>query len=166
MAVSGDILRSWTRPRQVVRDLLAQGPREDRALVFLMVGCGVVFLGQWPRMMRLAAEPEAPPLQAMLGATLMGWFFLAPLLLYGLAGLIRLGMLALRLRVGWFAVRLAVFWALLAASPLWMLNGMVDGLIGPGALASAVGLVGLAAFFWILGGGLAAAVLEARGQRA
>ena len=166
MSVSGDILRSWRRPRQVVRDLLAQGPREDRALVFLTVGCGVIFLGQWPRMMRLAAEPDAPPLQAMLGATLLGWFFMAPLIFYGLAALIRLGMLAVGLRVRWFATRLAVFWALLAASPLWMLNGMVDGLLGPGPVASAVGLVGLAAFFWILGGGLGAAVLEARGQRA
>ena len=166
MSVSRDILRSWRAPRAVVRGMLAQGQREDRALVFLMVACGLIFLGQWPRMMRLAEEPEAPPLQAMLGATLMGWMFIAPLLLYLLAGLIRLVFLAVRLQLGWYPVRLAVFWALLAASPVWMLSGLATGVFGPGPVASAVGLVGLGAFFWILGGGLGAAVLEARERSA
>ena len=166
MSVSRDILRSWRQPRAVVSRLLAQGVREDRAIVFLMLACGLIFLGQWPRMMRLAQESDEVPLQAMLGATLLGWMFIAPLLLYLLAGLILLGMRAFRVPVAGYPVRLALFWALLAASPAWMLHGMVLGALGPGVVASAVGLVALAAFFWILGGGLGAATLEAGGRSA
>ena len=42
MAVSSDMLRTWRGPRAVIRDLLAQGVREDRALVYLLVGLVIV----------------------------------------------------------------------------------------------------------------------------
>lgn len=162
MSVSGDILRSWRRPGSVMRSLLAQGQREDRALVYLMVACGLIFLGQWPRLIRLSQEGSDVPLQALLGGALMGWMFIAPLLAYGLAGLLRLMMVALRRPVDWYAARLALFWALLAASPLWMAQGAVAGYAGQGPLTALVGFVALAAFFWILVAALGTAALEAR----
>ena len=164
--MSGDILRSWRRPRAVVRGLLAQGPREDRALMFLMSACGLVFLAQWPRLARQAQLDPEVPLQAMLGGALLGWFFFAPLFFYALAGLIALAMRLIGQRIPGHAARMALFWALLAVSPMWLLHGLVAGIAGPGALTAAVGLAVLAGFFWILGGGLGAAALEARGQRA
>jgi hypothetical protein len=166
MSVSADIWRSWRRPQRVMRDLLAQGQREDRALVFLMVACGLIFLAQWPRLARQAQLDAEVPLQAMIGGALLGWFFFAPLIFYALAAVLRLVLVAVRLPVSWYAARLALFWALLAVSPLWLLHGMVAGLAGPGVLTAAVGLVVLGAFFWILGAGLVAAALEARGRRA
>jgi hypothetical protein len=36
MSVSRDIVATWRRPRRVMRRLLAQGRREDRAIMFLM----------------------------------------------------------------------------------------------------------------------------------
>lgn len=166
MSVSGDILRSWRRPGTVVGGLLAQGQREDRALVFLMVACGLIFLAQWPRLARTAQFDPEVPFQALLGGALMGWMFFAPLIFYGLAAVLRLAMAAVGLRIGWYAARLALFWALLAASPLWLLHGLVVGLAGPGGASTAAGLVVVGAFFWILGGGLGAAALEARGRSA
>lgn len=166
MSVSADIWRSWRRPHEVVRDLLAQGPREDRALAFLTVACGLIFLAQWPRLARQAQFDPEVPFQAMIGGALLGWFFIAPLFFYGLAALLRLVLVALRQPVSWYAARLALFWALLAVSPLWLLHGLVAGLAGPGVLTAAVGLAVLGAFFWILGAGLVAATLEARGRRA
>lgn len=162
MSVSGDILRSWRRPGAVVRALLAQGQREDRALVYLMVACGLIFLGQWPRLIRIAEEGGEVPLQALLGGALLGWMFIAPLLAYGIAALLRLGMVALRRPIGWYAARLALFWSLLATSPLWMAHGVVAGYAGSGPMTAAVGLVVLVALFRSIAAGLGAAALEAR----
>lgn len=166
MSVSGDILRSWRRPGEVARSLLAQGQREDRALVYLMIGCGLIYFGQWPRLIRIAQEGGEVPLQALLGGALMGWMFIAPLIAYGLAALLRLGMVALRRPVGWYHARLALFWSLFASSPLWMAHGAVAGYAGPGLLTGLVGLVVLAVFFRSLGALLGAAALEARGASA
>ena len=166
MSVSRDILRSWRAPRQVVGAILSRGPREDLAIVFLMIGCGLIFLAQWPRLIAAAqADPEVP-VQAMLGGALMGWMFIAPLVFYGIAAVIRLVMLGVGVRASWYAVRLALFWTVLAVSPLWLLHGAVIFVAGPGPVTAVAGALALAAFFWILAGGLSAAALEARGRSA
>lgn len=166
MSVTRDIWRSWRRPLAVYRELLRQGPREDRALGFLMIGCGLIFLAQWPRLARMAQfEPEVP-FQTMLGGALFGWLFLAPLFFYLLAAVLRLLLVAVGQRVSWYAARLVVFWGLLALSPAWLLYGLVGGVFGPGTVTAAVGVLLWAIFLWIVGSGLVAAALEARGQRA
>ena len=166
MSVSADILHSWRDPRGVVRGLLAHGTREDRALAYLMTACALGFLAQWPRLVRQAQIDDTVPLAALMGGALMGWLFIAPLLLYGLAALLRLVMLALRRPVGWYAARLALFWSMLATSPLWLLHGLVAGLAGPGLPSLVVGGAALVAFFWQLGSALATAALEAPAARA
>jgi hypothetical protein len=55
MSVSRDIVATWRRPRTVMRSLLAQGRREDRALMFLILACGIIFVSQWPVISREAA---------------------------------------------------------------------------------------------------------------
>lgn len=166
MSVSRDILRSWRSPRRVVGGILARGPREDLAIVFLMIGCGLIFLAQWPRLIAAAQQDQAVPVQAMLGGGLMGWMFIAPLVFYGIAAVIRVLMLGVGVRASWYSVRLSLFWAVLAVSPLWLLHGAVAFVAGPGPVTDVAGLLALAAFFWILAGGLGAAALEARERSA
>lgn len=165
MSVTANILRSWREPRAVMRGLLAGGRREDRALMFLMGACFVIFLAQWPRLTRMAQEGAEAPLQAMLGGALFAWLFIAPLLFYGIAALLRMLFVALRRPIGWYEARLALFWSLLAASPLWLLNGLMNGVVGQGLVTVIVGFAILAAFFWLLAMMLATAALEARAAR-
>ncbi len=152
MALGPDILATYAGPRTVMRRLLAQGQREDRALVYLMLGCALIFVAQWPRLAREAHLNDAVPLDALLGGALMGWLFLAPLALYGLAALAHLVARLLGGCGGWYGARLALFWSLLASSPLWLLNGLVAGFIGPGSALTLTGLVALTVFglFWLL----------------
>jgi len=56
MPVSRDIAQMYRRPRAVVRDLYAMGPREDRAIAWLMIGCFLVFLSRLPALQRAAVE--------------------------------------------------------------------------------------------------------------
>ena len=161
MAVTADMVRTYRAPRAVVRDLLAQGRREDRALIILFLACGLIFVAQWPRLSREAFLTDLP-LDMLVGAALFGWGFVAPLALYLIAGISHLAARPFGGRGDAFGARLALFWALLAAAPLWLLHGLVAGFVGPGPAQSLVGFAALAAFLWFWVAGL----VEAEGSRA
>lgn len=152
MPVTRDIVATYGGPRRVVRRLLAMGPREDRALALLMGGCVLMFVAQWPRLAR-QAHLSGEELNGLLAGSLMAWVFIAPLLLYGLAGLAHLAAKVLRGQGTFYGSRLALFWAWIAASPLLLLHGLTAGFVGEGAALQLVGLVwfGLFGWFWISG---------------
>jgi hypothetical protein len=152
MALTADIVATYRGPGRVMRRQLEGGAREDRALFYLLLACGLIFVAQWPRLSREAYLNPEVPLQALIGGALMGWLFIAPLALYGLAALSHLVARALGGQGNWFTARLALFWSLLAAVPLWLLFGLVSGFIGPGPAESLVGLIALAGFLaiWLL----------------
>ena len=147
MAATQDIVATYRNPARVVRRLIAEGEAEPRALVFLMIGCGLVFVAQTPRLAREAHLTDAD-LPMLLGATLMAWIFIAPLALYGLAlvshGIAR----ALGRRQTAYGARLALFWALLASSPLMLFYGLTAGMIGPSPALTLVGVIWCVVFFW------------------
>ncbi len=157
MAVSSDILRTWRHPRRVVADLLDQGRREDRAIAFLMVGCGLIFVAQWPRLARVALE-TGDELSKLVAYELVAWIFFWPLVFYAIAGLSFLALRFVGRGISAFSARLALFWAFLAATPAGLLYGLQTGLNGFGPAAQLVGAIWIAAFFWFWAQGLRAAV--------
>ncbi len=135
-----------------MRQLLAMGQREDRALAILMAACVVVFIGQWPRLAR-EAHLSGQELNPLLGGTLLAWVFMAPLMFYAIAFVSYLALRAIGGKLSGFDARITLFWAFLAASPLILLHGLVAGFIGPGVQLHIVGAIWLALFlwFWIAG---------------
>jgi len=152
MAVTLDILASYRRPGAVILRRTAGPVREDRALILVMLACILIFVAQWPRLRR-EAFVTGQDFDVLLGGALLGWLFIMPLALYGLAALSQMVARLMGGRASWWGARMALFWALLAASPLWLLWGLVAGFVGPGAALDATGLVALGAFLaiWILG---------------
>lgn len=150
MSVTRDIVRGWRAPRQVMRERLQQGPREDRALAILMVACLLLFIAQWPGAARQAHLDPTVPLNARLAGALMATLFIAPLMFYALGAFSHLVARLLGGRGSFYGARLALFWSLLMVSPLVLLQGLVAGFIGAGVQASVTGAVVLAAFlfFW------------------
>lgn len=155
MSVLGDIAATYRGPRRVVRRHLAEGPREDRALVVLMGACVIVFVAQWPRLAREAHLAEQS-VSELLGGALMAWLFIAPLLFYGLGFVAWLVARAMGSRGSTYDARLALFWALLASTPLILLNGLVAGFVGPGPGLTLVGALWFAVFLWFWVSGMAA----------
>lgn len=155
MALTADILATYRRPGAVAAEKVATR-REDLALAYLMLGCGLVFVGQWPKLQRDAYLGDRD-LEPLIGAALFAWVFVAPVLLYLLAFAVRLASLALRRPVDGFGSRMALFWALVAASPLWLLNGLTAGMIGSGPALALVGAAAAGAFLWFWAAGLRAA---------
>ncbi|MDP5084837.1 MAG: hypothetical protein NWQ23_05395 [Yoonia sp.] len=157
MAVTNDIVRTWRRPRAVMRDLLAQGKREDRAIAYLMISCFLIFVAQWPRLSRQAAGFELPPgaevpeLDRLMTYEFFAWLMVWPLLLYFLAGFTHLVAKVVGGKGDFYGARLALFWSLLATTPLLLLYGLAAGFVGPGPQTNLVGALWIAAFMiiWI-----------------
>ncbi len=156
MSMLRNIVKSYTKPGQVISDLLQAGPREDRALAFLAAGCVLAFLAQWPGLAR-QAHLEEKALDMLLGGALFGWFFLAPLMFYILALLVKWGWGVFGPSLSAYSVRVVLFWAFLAAAPLMLLHGLISGFLGQTWIKEAVGFVWFAVFIWFLAAGLRAA---------
>lgn len=161
MAVVPNIFASWLRPRVVMRALLAQGPREDRALATLIAAALVMFVAQWPMHARAAQLDPTIPLDARLAGAAMGTIFILPLLAYAVAALSHLVTRAFGGKGAGWRARMALFWALLASSPAILLQGLVSGLIGPGPALTLASAVLTAGFVMIWGAGLRVAEFEA-----
>ena len=153
MAATRDIVASYRNPAAVVRRLLGPGPREDRNLVYLMVACLIFFVAQTPRLAR-EAHVNGTELDMLLGATLLAWLFIAPLIFYMLAAGTQIILRVMRGRPSGYGTRLALFWALLASSPLVLLHGLTAGFVGEGIELRIVGLVWLCVFLWFWISGL------------
>jgi hypothetical protein len=152
MSLTTNILRSYRAPGAVVRDLIGQGLREPQVLFFGTLACGLIFVAQWPGLQRAAALDPSATFEQRMGAVLFATMFLLPLVLYGLAGLLQLGMRIAGAKVPGLWVRAAFFWALLAVTPLMLAQAALSlAHIGAGR---AFGLVVLALFLYILTGGI------------
>lgn len=149
MPVTHDILRAWRSPRCLIREKLAAGPREDRALATLMGAAVLIFVAQWPGLSRAAYFEPSVPLEARLSGALLATIFLLPLLSYAIAAFSHLLARLARGKGTWFGARLALFWALLAISPLMLFNGLVAGFIGAGPAATLVGVLVMAGFLYL-----------------
>ncbi|MEB3419381.1 YIP1 family protein [Salipiger marinus] len=147
MSLSREIVATYRGPGAVMRRLLAQGPREDRALMFILAACALFFVAQLPAQARQAHLDGVDP-NPLMGGALLGWLVLAPLLFYGLAALSHLIARVFGGRGTGYGARLALFWSLLAASPLLLLNGLVAGFMGPGPQLMLVGLLWFVIFLW------------------
>ena len=153
MPISSDMVATYKGPRKAFARLLSSEVREDRALMILMAGCLIAFVARWPALAR-QAHISGDDLNMLLGGALMAWLFIAPLVLYALAALSHLLAKLLRGQGDWYGARVALFWSLLASSPLMLLNGLIEGFVGPGPGLQLVGLLWFIVFMWFWLSGL------------
>lgn len=144
-------MQSWWAPRRVVRGLA--GVPEGAKLAFLMVAMLIFLAAQAPLRAREAELDPSVPFDARMGASLIAVMFIMPLVAYGLAALVS-ALSGKRLSGG--DSRLALFWALLAVAPAMLLNGLVEGLIGPGPAQTLTRIVVGIGFVVIWGAGILA----------
>jgi len=153
MGVVPDILRGWRDPVGLAR--AKQGQGEGAILAAAMGACALIFVAQWPRLAREAHLAPEVPLEARLGAALLGLVFVLPLFLYVVARVSQLLLRLARWRIAGPDARIALFWALLCLTPLLLLHGLAVGFLGQGAAVTALGLSVLASFGYLWLGMLA-----------
>jgi hypothetical protein len=156
------IAQGWRDPRGAMAAELAGGANDARALLHLMIACGLLFVASLPNALREARGLAIDdPVQGAIAAHLFGYLALAPLLLYGLAALVHLAARAFGARGGFAGARAALFFSVLLAAPV----ALVAALVGvaaearPGLLpwASGLGYAGLAFWLWLFAASLAEA---------
>ncbi len=151
MGLMTDIVATYRSPRAVMRRHLDRGSDESRALMYLVLSCGLLYFAQWPRLWREALADGSVTLDVRLGGALFGWLFVAPLVMYAVALVARLVARVFGGRGTGHSARLALFWSMAAATPLWLVSGLINGLLGPGFEATLFGIVGHMAFFLFWG---------------
>lgn len=152
MGVVSDIMRTYRAPRSVVRHRIGVSENEGAALITLVIACGLIFVAQWPRMARQSFD-TGEDVQMLIGAAMLAWMFIAPLIFYTIAALLGFALRLVSKHVTGYATRVATFWALLAASPLWLFWGLTAGLVGPSPALQVTGAIAFGALvvFWGLG---------------
>lgn len=145
------ILLTWRAPGRAVRGM---APMSEPALLALLIGTmALYFIAQWPAHARAAALDPAVPLQARLGGALLATMFLMPLIVLAVAWVVQIVAQLAGIGLEPRHSRLALIWALAAAAPVMLLQGLVQGFVGPGPAVTAVNILAGAAFllFWIAG---------------
>lgn len=160
------LFATWRNPRGVMAEVLDRGG-EAHSLFCLMMACTLLFVASTPDAIRTARIIDAnEPLSAAIGAHLFGFFFVAPLLLYGVGVLAHIGARAFGGRGTFAAARAALFWSLLTIGPV-ALALAVFGVFAETSAAvllpwlQLLGYAGLAFWLWIF----ASCLAEAEGFR-
>ena len=155
--------RGWRDPRGAMAAELGRGLSEARALVHLMLACGVFFVASLPNAVREARALDiADPVEGAVAAHLFGYLALAPLVAYGLAAVVHLVARGFGARGGFRAARAALFWSLLMAAPLALLLALAGVAVEVAAPALAtlldwLGVGALAFWLWLFAASLAEA---------
>lgn len=152
MAVTRDIIESWRRPRMVVRRLLSREADEPFALTLVLTFLVLALVASLPNLARQSFLDNNTPLSPRVLAAALGLLATLPVF-YALAALGTLIARAFGLGLSHYRGRIALFWAALASVPAMLVQGLVLGLVGPGAAATLIGLAVALAFlgFWGLG---------------
>ncbi len=162
MSLTRNILHSYRTPRAVLRDLVLGDLREPQVLFFAILSCALIFVAQWPALQRATLLDPSVTFEQRMGGALFATGFLLPLVLYGVAGLLQLGLRLGRARVPGLWVRTAFFWSLLAVTPLMLVQAALSAALGPGGSVAVFGFVVAALFLYILIQSLREAVALAR----
>jgi hypothetical protein len=157
------VVRGWRDPRGAMAQEADRGLSEARALVHLMLACGLFFVASLPNAVREArALAIDDPVEGAVSAHLFGYLALAPLLAYGVAGLVHLVARGFGGRGGFLAARAALFWSLLLVAPLVLLLSLL-GVAAEAAVAvllpftTLLGYAVLAVWVWLFAASLAEA---------
>lgn len=157
------IAHGWRAPRPAMAREIAGGLSEGRALVHLMIACGLLFVASLPNAVREArALAIDSPVEGAVSAHLFAYLALAPLLAYAFAAAVHLVARGFGGKGGFRAARAATFWSLLLAAPLALavaLLGAVAEARAPALLPwlAVLGYAVLAAWLWFFAASLAEA---------
>ena len=147
-----------------MRDLIASNAADNRpearGLVYLLLGCVLIYISQIPGLVAMGDRGEgAAPQDARLAITFFAWIFIWPLIFYALAALSHLLARIMGGQGRGADARMALFWTVLTVSPLFLLRGLTEIAGNAGALL-AINVVVAVAFVGIWG----ACLIEAETQ--
>ena len=129
MSLVTNISKTYYKPIQTYSKMFAAGASEKENLAYLVGGCVISFVAQWPAQSRQAFINQQP-VNELMGAILLSNLFLLPLIFYLASAVIFIFAKIFRSAISGIELRLIIFWAYLAATPVLLLVGLVEGFFG------------------------------------
>ena len=129
MSVVINISKTYYKPTQMYSQLFAAGVSEKENLAYLVGGCIISFVAQWPAQSRKAFINQQP-VDELMGAILLSNLFLLPLIFYLVSAIIFIFAKIFKINILGAELRLVIFWSYLAATPILLLVGLVEGFFG------------------------------------
>ena len=129
MSVVINISKTYYKPGQTYSKLFAAGASEKKNLAYLVGGCVISFVAQWPAQSRQAFINQQP-VDELMGAILLSNLFLLPLIFYLVTAIIFIISKIFKSDILGVELRLIIFWSYLAATPILLLVGLVEGFFG------------------------------------
>ena len=129
MSVVINISKTYYKPIQTYSKLFATGVSEKENLAYLVGGCVISFVAQWPAQSRQAFINQQP-VDELMGAILLSNLFLLPLIFYLVSAIIFIISKIFKSNILGVELRLIIFWSYLAATPILLLVGLVEGFFG------------------------------------
>jgi len=109
--------------------MFAAGASEKENLAYLVGGCIISFIAQWPAQSRQAFINQQP-VHELMGAILLSNLFLLPLIFYLVSAIIFIFAKIFKSNILGVELRLIIFWSYLATTPILLLVGLVEGFFG------------------------------------
>ena len=109
--------------------MFAAGASEKENLAYLVGGCVISFIAQWPAQSRQAFINQQP-VDELMGAILLSNLFLLPLIFYLVSAIVFIFAKIFKSNILGVELRLIIFWSYLATSPILLLVGLVEGFFG------------------------------------
>ena len=129
MSVVINISKTYRKPIQTYSRLFELGASEKQNLAFLIGGCVISFVSQWPVQARHAFANQQS-IDELMGAILLSNLFLLPLIFYFISMVMYIFAKGLGSNILGVELRMIIFWAYLAATPILLLVGIVEGFFG------------------------------------
>ena len=129
MSVVFNISKTYYKPSQTYSKLFAAGASEKKNLAYLVGGCVISFVAQWPAQSRQAFLNQQP-VDELMGAILLSNLFLLPLIFYLVSAIIFIFAKTFKSNIPGAELRLIIFWSYFAATPILLLVGLVEGFFG------------------------------------
>ena len=129
MSVVINISKTYYKPIQTYSKLFAAGASEKENLAYLVGGCVISFIAQWPAQSRQAFINQQP-VNELMGAILLSNLFLLPLIFYLVSVIIFIFAKFFKSNILGVELRLIIFWSYLATTPILLLVGLVEGFFG------------------------------------
>jgi len=128
MSATGEIIRAYRGFGASMQRQVDSRPGEERLLAYVVVASLIFFVARVPALLKLSAAASTAEISpiALFVTNLVGSFFFAPLMLYGLAALSHLVAKAFGGKGRGVDARLALFWILLVISPLALLSTIIQ----------------------------------------
>ena len=115
MSVVINISKTYYKPNQTYTKLFAAGASEKENLAYLVGGCVISFVAQWPAQSRQAFINQQP-VDELMGAILLSNLFLLPLIFYLVSAILFIFAKTFKSNILGVELRLIIFWSYLIAS--------------------------------------------------